>query len=172
MPLPSDAARQHLRQLLAHAQTEALLEALRQIDLPDVLEWSDRLQVLHAAYEEGLIPPDVWLREYGRVFGAILQQLGPDGRPDRPLTTVREIEALVLARHIGEALQRCRDTSDETLLLHAQYALGRREWENGRMTQAQWELLQHHIGYALMAAVKATERSRPKGCVWPFKCRY
>ncbi|MCS7035478.1 MAG: hypothetical protein RMJ33_02665 [Saprospiraceae bacterium] len=165
MRLHPAAERPHLRRLLAQAHTEALLEAARQANLPDADAWTERLSAAQGAYESQRIDFDVWLREHVRVFRTILEHTdGALQRAPSPPASA-EIEALILQKRIEEALKRCQD-DDETLLLHAQYALGRREFEAGRLDLAQWEMLQHRIGYALVAFLEEKQAlQRKSGCL-------
>lgn len=159
----TEAKRQHIRSLLAQADTEALLNAVRQANMPDAEAWSERLQAVQGAYDSQRVGFDIWLREHIRVFSAILHQLpAQKGAPPPPPT---EIEVLVLQKHIEEALRQCQDVADEPLLLHAQYALGFREFEGGRLPLASWEILQQRLGYALVVFLEAHARRENPGCL-------
>lgn len=159
----TEAKRQHLRSLLAQADIETLLNAVRQVHMPDAEAWSERLQAVQGAYESQRIGFDIWLREHLRVFSAILQQLPLQNSASLPSPT--EIEALVLQKHFEEALRRCPDGTDEPLLLYAQYALGRREFEGGRLSLASWEVLQQRVGYALVVFLEEHSRREKPGCL-------
>lgn len=163
MRVLTEAKRQHIRSLLAQADTAALLNAVRQANMRDAEAWSERLQVTQGAYESQRLGFDIWLREHLRVFSAILEQLPPPKGTSLPPLT--EIEALVLQKHIEEALQRCSDAADEALLLQAQYALGFREFEGGRLSLASWEILQQRLGYALVVFLEAHARRENPGCL-------
>ncbi len=161
----NEVERQHICTLLARADTEALLSATRQASLPDADAWSERLLAVQSAYEVGRIDFDTWLREHNRVYSAILRQMNASSRDGVLLPPLADIETLILQKHVEEALQRCSNTADEPLLLCAQYALGRREFEGGHLPLAVWEMLQQRLGYALVVFLEQHSRRKKAGCL-------
>ncbi len=167
MRMLNNAECQRIRSLMAQAQIQALLEAVRQANLPGAAGWTERLMAVQSAYESQQTDFDTWLREHLWAFGDILQQI--NGSPEKPVPSLAlpdDIEALVLQRRIEEALQRCPEAIDEVLLWRAQYALGYREFQGGRLDTAPWEILQQHLGYAVMAfCVETRTLSKKNGCL-------
>lgn len=137
--------------------TDAVVQLLRETGIPELAALSDQVEAARQQCAQGLIDADDWsrtqLRYYQSVLGFVsMQETGMPHTPKAP--TKLQLRLLVDGHEIGNALALCETFGDASIVMQAQYEIGRKLYDQGAIELANWELIQHKTKYLLWELVE------------------
>jgi hypothetical protein len=159
-----------IRRLMRAGNTEAILQVLRESGARQAAAPAERAILSEQQYRSGLIDADAWYRAQLQLYQAVLDL--PFDRDDETKHKPQPLDKLQLRRlvdnhDIAPALRLCETLGDASILMQAQYEIGRKLFAENAIGLETWEIIQHKTIYLLWElSEQAPGRQKTGKGVW------
>ena len=159
-----------LRRFMRAGDTDAVLQALGEWNARPAAALIQRAKLAGQQYLAGLIDADAWSRAQLQLYQAVLEmQLteGGEGKYDPERLDKSQLRRLVDNRDIAPALRLCETLGDASILMQAQYEIGRKLFLADAIGLETWEIIQHKTIYLLWELTEQSpSRQTRQASVW------
>ncbi|NUO01658.1 MAG: hypothetical protein HUU01_13710 [Saprospiraceae bacterium] len=152
-----DRIKSQIRQQMRLGNTDIVVQLLHESGIPEAGLLSNRINTSHQQYESGGIEAEAWSQAQLQFYQAVLDLASMHDVSTLPLSLAPnklQLQLLVDAHEIGNALTFCEAFGDVSILMQAQYEIGRQQYEAGALELASWKLIQHKVKYLLWELVE------------------
>ncbi len=145
-----DGIKLQIRQQMRRGNTDVVIQLLHESAIPEAAMLSDRVNDFHQQYKSGSIAAEAWSQAQLQFYQFVLDSKSMQDTSSPPLPSSKlQLQLLVDAHEIGKALSFCEAFGDASILMQAQYEIGRQQYEKDAIELASWELIQHKTIYLL-----------------------
>lgn len=150
--------------------TDAVLQALGEWNARPAAALIQSARLAGQQYLAGLIDADAWSRAQLQLYQAVLEMQLAEGDEEKhnpgPLDR-SQLRRLVDNRDIAPALRLCETLGDASILMQAQYEIGRKLFLADAIGLETWEIIQHKTIYLLWRlAEEAPYKSKEQASLW------
>jgi hypothetical protein len=141
-----------LRQMMRRGDTDGIIRLLREAGSPPAAALAEQLNTAAHHYHAGLIKGETWSSAQLQLYHDIMNimPLSADEAEGQPAPLHQShLRSLVDSHEIRDALALCEILGDATILMQAQYEIGRKLYAEGALGLETWEITQHQIKYEL-----------------------
>ena len=165
-----------IRQQMRLGNTDMVVQLLQESGIPEASIFSNRINAFQQQFESGRIEAEVWSQAQLQFYQSVLALPSmQDSRkqPESFAFNKLQLQLLVDGHEIAKALTFCEAFGDASILMQAQYEIGRQQYEKGAIELASWELIQHKAKYLLwQLAEQMPGEQTPAKSIWKkFWCR-
>ncbi|MFM9947365.1 MAG: hypothetical protein ACKV1O_05450 [Saprospiraceae bacterium] len=147
-----DRIKSQLRQQMRLGNTDMVVQLLLESGIPEADLFAKRINAFLQQYDSGKIEAEAWSQAQLQLYQSVLD-LAYIQDTDKPPVSFAfnklQLQLLVDAHEIGQALACCEAFGDSSIPMQAQYEIGRQQYEKGAIELASWELIQHKTKYLL-----------------------
>lgn len=149
--------------------TDAVLKALGESNAPQAAALIQHANLARQQYLTGLIDADAWSRAQLQLYQEVLEMPlagGDEEKYDPELLDRPQLHRLVDNRDIASALRLCETLGDDSIVMQAQYEIGRKLFTAGAIGLETWEIIQHKTIYLLWRLAEEADKPREKTSIW------
>ncbi len=150
--------------------TEQVVRLLNDSNIPEATTLAGKMDASRRQYDLGLIDAETWSRLQLQYYESVLSLLFVSEAvvfKAPPDAAKLSLSHLIEGHEIQEALAFCESFGDVSILMQAQYEIGRKQYEAGAIELANWELIQHKTKFLLWElAEQKTDTKAPAKSIW------
>lgn len=150
--------------------TDEVLQALGESNTPHAAALIQHANLARQQYLAGLVDADAWSRAQLELYQDILEMPFAGGEEEKyapQLLDKSQLRRLIDNRDIAPALRLCETLGDASILMQAQYEIGRKLFIAGAIGLETWEIIQHKTIYLLWElAEEAPDKPKEKSSLW------
>jgi len=146
----ADRIKSQIRQQMRLGNTDRVVQLLRESGIPEADLFLSRVDDFQQQFESGRVEAETWRQAQLQFYQFVLDSKSMQATSSPPLPSSKlQLQLLVDAHEIGKALSFCEAFGDASILMQAQYEIGRQQYEKGVIELASWELIQNKTIYLL-----------------------